>query len=58
MASLYYKIGATMPHNAATALEPAAAVDIVGFILKMNGAPAGGKELLPTNMLEQVFVTR
>ena len=58
VASLYYKIGATMPHNAATTLEPAAAVDIVSFILKMNGAPAGDKELPPSNMLEQVFVTK
>jgi mono/diheme cytochrome c family protein len=48
----------TMPQDAPNSLEPAAYVDIVTYLLKANGSPAGPQEL-PSDRahLQQVGVT-
>ena len=45
LADLYDKVSVTMPLNAPGTLRPEIAADILAFILKQNGFPAGAKEL-------------
>lgn len=44
---LFATIGSTMPQNAPGTLVPQDCIDIVGYLLKMNGVPAGTTELPP-----------
>jgi S-disulfanyl-L-cysteine oxidoreductase SoxD len=45
LADVYDKVSVTMPLNAPGTLRPEIAADILAFILKQNGFPAGAKEL-------------
>ena len=45
---LYYIIRSLMPNNAPGSLSKAQYSDVVAYILKVNGYPAGGAELVPT----------
>jgi mono/diheme cytochrome c family protein len=45
LADLYDKVSVAMPLNAPGTLRPEIAADILAFILKQNGFPAGTKEL-------------
>jgi mono/diheme cytochrome c family protein len=47
LADLNDKIRDTMPLNAPGTLRPTIAADILAFVLKANGAPAGSNELSP-----------
>jgi hypothetical protein len=58
ISNLFFKIGNTMPQTAPATLEPAAVVDILGLILKVNGAPAGDMELVPSETLEKILITK
>jgi mono/diheme cytochrome c family protein len=44
---LYYIIRSLMPNNAPGSLSKAQYADVVAFILKVNGYPAGARELVP-----------
>jgi mono/diheme cytochrome c family protein len=45
---LFYIIRSLMPNNAPGSLSKAQYSDVVAYILKVNGYPAGGAELVPT----------
>ena len=45
LADVYDKVSVTMPLNAPRTLRPEIAADILAFILKLNGFPAGAKDL-------------
>ncbi len=44
---LYYIIRSLMPNNAPGSLSKAQYTDVVAYILKVNGYPAGAAELVP-----------
>lgn len=54
---LYQSIKRTMPQEAPDTLGPAAYADIVSYILKSNGNPAGAAEL-PLDALKQIGIPR
>ena len=54
---LFQTIKRTMPQEAPDTLGPAAYIDIVGFLLKSNGHPAG-KADLPIDALKQIAIPR
>lgn len=54
---LYQAIKRTMPQEAPDTLGPAAYADIVSFVLKSNGLPAGANEL-PIDALKQIGIPR
>jgi mono/diheme cytochrome c family protein len=45
---LFFIIRSLMPNNAPGALSKAQYADVVAYILKVNGYPAGGAELIPS----------
>jgi alcohol dehydrogenase (cytochrome c) len=47
VSDLFVTIGTTMPQNKPDTLEPTTVIDVVSFLLKANGAPAGPAELPP-----------
>lgn len=54
---MYSSIRATMPQGAPASLSPAAYIDIIAYLLHMNGYPSGQSEL-PTEAatLEQIII--
>jgi hypothetical protein len=54
---LFQTIKRTMPQEAPDTLGPAAYADIVGFVLKSNGHPAGAADL-PIDGLKQIGIPR
>ena len=56
--NLYFKIGNTMPQDKPATLEGSSVVDLLAFMLKMNGLPSGKAELEPSESLESIFVVR
>ena len=56
--NLYFKIGNTMPQDKPATLEGSTVVDMLAFMLKMNGLPSGKAELEPSESLERIFVVR
>ena len=54
---LYQTIKRTMPQEAPDTLGPAAYADIVSFVLKSNGLPAGAGEL-PIDALKEIGIPR
>jgi mono/diheme cytochrome c family protein len=47
IAEMFLTIGTSMPKNKPDSLTPDVVIDIVGFLLKSNGMPAGREELPP-----------
>ena len=47
-----------MPPDAGGSLDPAVALDIVAFLLKANGFPAGPVPLTPDGPLDRLPLTR
>jgi S-disulfanyl-L-cysteine oxidoreductase SoxD len=45
---LYFIIRSLMPNNAPGSLSKAQYADVVAYLLKVNGYPAGGTELVPS----------
>jgi len=51
-------IGRTMPWDAPGTLTPQSNVDVVSYLLKMNGIPAGKSELpIETGKLQQILIS-
>ena len=57
LASLYFKIGNTMPQDNPASLEPSNVADLLAYILKSNDAPPGKTELPPDETLNRIAVT-
>ena len=57
LADMFVTIGTTMPKNKPDTLTPQIVIDIVSFLLKSNGMPAGSSEL-PADLeaLKTVFM--
>lgn len=55
---LVQAVRASMPQEAPNSLTPAAYVDLIGYLLKENGSPAGTEELpADREKLRQIIVT-
>ncbi len=58
VADLFDFIYKTMPKTRPSSLSPEAAADVIGFILRENGIPAGSNELTPDRAtLNHILVT-
>lgn len=58
LSDMFLTIGTTMPQNAPDSMTPQAVIDVVSFLLKASGAPAGAAELPPElEKLEEIVVT-
>jgi S-disulfanyl-L-cysteine oxidoreductase SoxD len=57
LADMFVTIGTTMPQDKPDTLTPQIVIDIVSFLLKSNGMPAGSSELPPDlERLKTVFM--
>ncbi|HWW85934.1 MAG TPA: cytochrome c [Vicinamibacterales bacterium] len=56
VADLSEKIQTTMPQDAAGSLNPQQVVDLMAYLFKLNGFPAGSSELAPGAGLAQITI--
>jgi mono/diheme cytochrome c family protein len=56
VADLSEKIQTTMPQDAAGSLTPQQVVDVMAYLFKLNGYPAGSSELAPGPGLAQITI--
>ncbi len=58
LSEMFLTIGTTMPQDAPDSMTPQAVIDVISFLLKTSGAPAGAGELPPElEKLKEILVT-